>query len=47
MIRHIQDPDVQMLTTIAASLRADYVKPDDEDHWAGSPFAWIKTRPSR
>ncbi len=40
------DPDVVLLATIAATLMTDYVNPA-EDPWAGSPFAWIKTRPSR
>ena len=43
--RNIADPDVRMLTGIAASLYADYE--DDDLSWAGSPFAWIKSRPSR
>lgn len=42
----ITDPDVVLLGTIATTLMADYVNPAD-DPWAGSPFAWIKTRPSR
>ena len=37
--RNIADPDVRMLTDIAASLYADYE--DDDLSWAGSPFAWI------
>lgn len=44
--RPISDPDVALLATIAATLMNDYVKPG-EDPWAGSPFAWIKSRPSR
>ena len=44
-MRHITDPDVQLLATIASTLRTDY---DEVDlAWEGSPFAWIKTRPSR
>lgn len=42
----ITDPDVVLLATISATLMADYVNPA-VDPWAGSPFAWIKTRPSR
>jgi hypothetical protein len=42
----IPDPDVALLAAIAATLMSDYVKPQ-EDPWAGSPFAWIRTRPSR
>jgi len=43
----IKDPEVLMLATIAASLKDDYVKEGMDDPWAGSPFAWIRTRPSR
>lgn len=43
--RRIADSEVQILAGISSTLRADY---DEEDlHWEGSPFAWIKTRPSR
>jgi hypothetical protein len=42
----ITDPDVVLLATIATTLMPDYINPA-EDPWAGSPFAWIKTRPSR
>lgn len=41
----IRDPDVQLLASIAGTLHRDYVQ--DSDDWEGSPFAWIKTRPSR
>ena len=41
----IHDPDVRILANIASSLRADYLA--DDEVWEGSPFAWIKTRPSR
>lgn len=44
--RVITDPDVKMLAGIAATLASDYVDPT-VDPWAGSPFAWIRTRPSR
>lgn len=44
--RPITDPDVVLMATIAATLMGDYIDPA-EDPWAGSPFAWIKTRPSR
>lgn len=43
----IDDPDVQMLAAIATVLRNDYTKPADMDPWLESPFAWIRTRPSR
>ncbi len=45
--RTITDPEVQMLAAIAATLKGDYIKENEQDIWAGSPFAWIKTRPSR
>lgn len=41
----IADSDVRLLATIAAGLEADYIAVDEA--WKGSPFAWIKTRPSR
>ena len=41
----IHDPDVRILAGIASTLEADYASADAE--WRGSPFAWIKTRPSR
>ena len=43
--RNIADPDVRMLTDIAASLYADYE--DDDLSWAGSPFGLDQSRPSR
>jgi hypothetical protein len=43
--RQIQDAEVRILAAISAQLEADYT--EGEDAWAGSPFAWIKTRPSR
>lgn len=45
MLNQITDPDVLVLASCAATLQADYAGEDKE--WAGSPFAWIKTRPSR
>lgn len=45
MNHKITDPDVQLLATISATLSNDYA--DDELAWQGSPFAWIKSRPSR
>jgi len=41
----ISDPEVLLLASIASALHADYAK--DDLPWQGSPFAWIKTRPSR
>jgi len=41
----IHDPDVRILAAIAASLEPEYAQ--DGEEWIGSPFAWIKTRPSR
>ena len=45
MTRQISDAEVQLLAGISQTLRADYAA--DELAWEGSPFAWIKTRPSR
>ena len=47
MTSRISDPEVQMLASIAATLEGDYVRKWIVDPWAGSPFAWIRTRPSR
>ena len=44
-INHISDPDVRLLVAIAATLRENYS--DDDLSWEGSPFAWIRRRPSR
>jgi len=45
MQRRIQDPEVQLLASIATTLRGDYE--DVGDLWVESPFAWILSRPSR
>lgn len=42
----ITDPDVRTLALVSATLEADYAPPS-EDPWSGSPFAWIRSRPSR
>jgi hypothetical protein len=44
-LRGIADPDVQILAGLSGALQVEYTKDDDE--WQGSPFGWIKTRPSR
>lgn len=44
--RAIADDEVNALAGIAAKLAPTYVDPE-KDPWAGSPFAWIRTRPSR
>lgn len=44
-MKQIEDPDVRILAGCSQTLRADYAHEDPE--WNGSPFAWIKTRPSR
>lgn len=38
-------PEVRLLAGIASTLEADYTI--DDNAWRGSPFAWIRTRPSR
>ena len=45
VIRKITDTEVQILAALSTTLRADYA--DEDLDWEGSPFAWIKTRPSR
>jgi len=41
----IDDPEVRVLSAISQALQAEYQSESPE--WEGSPFAWIKTRPSR
>lgn len=36
-----------MLASIAGTLKADYVREESDDPWAGSPFEWIRRLPSR
>jgi hypothetical protein len=43
----IADPDVATLASIADTVKRDYIGKDKYDAWAGSPFAWIRTLPSR
>lgn len=43
----VRDRDVRLLAPIAGVLRPEYEDPDAESAWEGSPFAWIRTRPSR
>ncbi len=45
ILGNIVDPEVQALAGIASTLQADYMANDQA--WIGSPFAWIKQRPSR
>lgn len=47
MPSQIRDPEVMLLASIAGTLKSDYVLEGAADPWAGSPFAWIRTRPSR
>jgi len=41
------DIDTEILFSIAGMLKKSYIRDDKEDPWFNSPFAWIKTRPSR
>jgi len=41
------DNELESLFSIVQLLKSDYVKEGDLDIWKNSPFAWIKTRPSR
>ena len=43
--RQITDADVQLLAALAGTMKDDYL--EDDAAWEGSPFARIKTRPSR
>ena len=47
MARRIGDADVRMLASFAATLEPDYVDLGAQQAWEGSPFAWIRSRPSR
>ncbi len=44
-MKEIADPDVRILAQCSQMLQKDYATEDTV--WSGSPFAWIKTRPSR
>jgi hypothetical protein len=44
-VRAITDPEVAALAMISTTLAAEYSAEDLI--WTGSPFAWIKSRPSR
>jgi hypothetical protein len=46
-MNRITDPDVLRLASLASTLKGDYVREGASDPWAGSPFAWIRTRSSR
>ncbi len=41
------DTELETLFYIATSLKSTYIGDANSDPWANSPFAWIKTRPSR
>lgn len=41
------DTELESLFSISQSLKSSYIKDESIDPWANSPFAWIKTRPSR
>ena len=41
------DTELETLFYIATSLKSTYIGDENSDPWANSPFAWIKTRPSR
>jgi hypothetical protein len=44
--KKITDPEVELLATLAGTMRDDYVS-KAEEMWDGSPFQWITQRPSR
>ncbi len=41
------DTELETLFYIATSLKSTYIRDESSDPWANSPFAWIKSRPSR
>ena len=41
------DTELETLFHIATALKSAYIGDESSDPWANSPFAWIKTRPSR
>jgi len=41
------DTDLETMFSIARGLKSSYVRDEAEDKWTNSPFAWIRTRPSR
>jgi hypothetical protein len=45
MSRTITDTEVLALAALSGTLQSEYASEDLE--WTGSPFAWIKSRPSR
>ncbi|MBI4023095.1 hypothetical protein HY375_02950 [Candidatus Berkelbacteria bacterium] len=47
MQSQITDPEVRNLAAIASLLKSDYIREGELDPWAGSPFAWIRSLPSR
>lgn len=47
MERVIKDPEVAFLASLAGALQSDYIGEKEVAMWRGSPFYWIKGRPSR
>jgi hypothetical protein len=47
MQSQFKDNEVCTLKKIASDLERDYISQEEIDPWASSPFAWIRTRPSR
>lgn len=45
--RNITSLEVQILAGLSTLLEPEYVKPAEIEMWRGSPFQWIRTRPSR
>ena len=41
-----RDPEFDLLASIAATLKNDYIREGVADPWLGSPFAWILSGPS-
>jgi len=43
----IRDTDVRLLASLAATLEEENITAEERRMWEGSPFYWIKSRPSR
>jgi hypothetical protein len=46
-MNNASDPEFQVIASISALLRTQYIQEGALDPWEGSPFAWIRTLRSR
>jgi hypothetical protein len=44
-VREDGDPEFQIIASIAATLRPDYMREGIDDPWSNSPFGWIRPLP--